>query len=409
MSDPSSTKYPLAAKNKLERELNLKQLQINSLLSITQAINNNVKAPELFAMYRSFLTWEMEIKKMALFIKEEGSWKCVSHEGISETVLLQAKNVDLERFEKLQNLTHETRDPFLAQFDVVIPVHHKKQPIAYTLIGGFEEEEDMYNKVRFITTITNIIAVAIENKRLFKWQTEQELAINMQQMLIPAGLPSGPAFELASIYKPKLGVGGDYFDCIEIAPGKYVFCVADISGKGIGAALLMANFQASFRSLIQQGKPLEKFIHDLNIGLYQVTGGDKFLTLFLVEYSVHTRKLRYINGGHNPPVFVEDGKKYDLEKGCTILGAFRELPNVEVGEKVISGNATICIYTDGLTDTRNSAGDYFTGEVLGEFATHQASRSASLFNDNLLETLDEFREGQDFPDDLTVLTCKISA
>lgn len=409
MSEQKSGKYSIASKGKLERELNLKQLQINSLLSITQAINNNVKAPELFAMYRSFLTWEMEIKKMCLFILEEDNWKCVSNEGVSEEILSHATNVDLSKFEKLQNLSKEKEDYFLSQFDVVIPVHHKKSPIAYTLIGGFEEEEDMYNKVRFITTITNIIAVAIENKRLFKWQTEQELAIEMQQMLIPSGLPQLKEFELASIYKPKLGVGGDYFDCLQVDEQKYVFCVADISGKGVGAALLMANFQASFRSLIQQGKPLEEFIHDLNLGLYQVTGGEKFLTLFLVEYDLENKKLRYINAGQNPPVMVMNEEVYELNKGCTILGAFKKLPMVEVGESELKGEILLCIYTDGLTDTQNGQGDYFAGEILASFTKNNRKLSAKDFNESLQNRLMEFKGEQDYPDDFTVLSCKILA
>lgn len=409
MSEQPSTKYPIAAKNKMERELNLKQLQINSLLSITQAINSNVKAPELFAMYRSFLSWEMEIKKMALFIFEDDQWKCVTHEGVSEATLATASQVNLEQFEKLHNLNQAEHGPFLSQFDVVIPVHHKKSPIAYTLIGGFEEEEDMYNKVRFITTITNIIAVAIENKRLFKWQTEQELAVEMQRMLIPSGLPQLEGFELASIYKPKLGVGGDYFDCIETAPGKYVFCVADISGKGVGAALLMANFQASFRTLIQQGKPLMEFIHDLNLGLYQVTGGEKFLTMFLVEYEINTKKLRYINAGHNPPVLVMQGKHYELNKGCAILGAFKKLPEIEVGESVLNGEVMLCIYSDGLTDTKNIQGTYFSNELLSRFTLEHSQLSANDFNDTLQKNMEAFKGDLDFPDDFTVLTCKILA
>jgi len=117
---------------------------------------------------------------------------------------------------------------------VVIPVKHKEQDIAFLFIGGLEEDDEMYNKVQFITTITNIIAVAIENKRLFKRQLEQsrmkremELASEMQLQLVPSKLPSDECYELASIYKPQLGVGGDYFDYIELNEREFAFCVAD--------------------------------------------------------------------------------------------------------------------------------------------------------------------------------------
>ena len=416
MSQFAERKKELISTKKLERELNLKQLQINSLLSITQAINDNVKAPELFAMYKSFLTWEMEVKKMALFILQEGIWICVTHQGISGNYIPKSAGEKLLQFEKLQSLKDE-KVPFFKDFDVVIPVKHKKEPIAYTFIGGFEENDDMYNKIQFITTITNIIAVAIENKRLFKRQLEQErlkremeLASEMQHMLIPATLPQTDCFELASIYKPKLGVGGDYFDFIGLDEDNFVFCIADISGKGVAAALLMANFQANFHTLIRKNDPLEIFIDQLNQSLYRITGGDKFLTLFVAKYNTKSNQLSYINAGHNPPFLVMNDVCIELDKGCAILGGLSSLPEIEVGKETLQENALICTFTDGLTDTQNTNGDYFTQKMMKEFVQSHAQLDVQKFNDKLFQTVENFKdENQEYPDDFTVLTCKISA
>ena len=180
----------------LERDLNLKQLQIKSLLTITQAINENISADSLFNMYKSFLSWEMGVEKMLLFIWNDSNWECVSR--ISDGDIMDEDKLDelLGQFSRLHTI--KETDPIEIQlFDIVIPVFHKQMPLAYALIGGIKEKDDLYNKIQFITTITNIVAVAIENKRLFKRQLEQEryekeynLAREVQQMLIQIGRAS---------------------------------------------------------------------------------------------------------------------------------------------------------------------------------------------------------------------------
>ncbi len=414
MPNYSEIKSSLSKIETLERELNLKQLQINRLLNITQAINNNVSAEGLFNMYKSFLGWEIGIKKMALYIKEDDFWFCACSIGISEELLTQDISEILPKYTRLKNL--ENKDNVLLQeLDVVIPVRHKDQPIAYVFIGGFSDDEDMYSKVQFITTITNVIAVAFENKRLFKRQLEQErlkkemeLASKMQRMLIPKSLPKNDHYELSSIYKPHLGVGGDYFDFIEFENGQIVFCVGDVSGKGVAAALLMANFQAIFHTILAKRTSLDEFIIDLNAAVNVITKGERFITLFVAEYNIEERKLYYVNAGHNPPIFVSDGQLQLLKKGCTILGPFEELPEVEIGTVSLSGEqAAIVAFTDGLTDLQNEKGDYFDEQILSKFVLDNFKSSAYNLNQTLMKTIDAFRGKQSYPDDITILTCKV--
>ncbi len=415
MASFSDIRQGPASMEKLERELNLKQLQVNRLLNITQAINHNVSASELFQMYRSFLGWEIGVKKMALYVRQEDTWSCTAYIGLDESLLQTDVSQLLPRFKRITNLGSSDH-PLLAAFDVVIPVLHKDLPIAYVLIGGFGEEEDMYEKVQFITTITNVIAVAIENKRLFKRQLEQErlrkdieLASEVQRMLIPKSLPSTDDYELASIYKPQQGVGGDYFDFIQFDDGKIVFCVGDISGKGMAAALLMANFQANFHTLIRKRAKLDDFIRDLNHSVNIITGGERFITFFIAEYDIAGRRLNYINAGHNPPVLFHAGELVLLNKGCTILGSFRELPEVEIGSLDLPGEALIFSFTDGLIDLKNQHGEYLNEQLLYDFVCNEHARSACQFNQLLMERIETFRGDQSYPDDFTVLTCKISS
>ncbi len=336
---------------KLQQELSLKQLQINSLLTITQAINDNVAAPELYNMYKSFIGWEMGIKRMALFFNQEGTWQCVVHlqaEGLSERDDLGPV---LTKFFKTQRITKN--DPESLQgFDLIVPVYHKKSPIAFALVGGIRSDVDEYTRIQFITTFTNIIAVAIENKRLFRKQIEQErfardmeLASSVQKMLIPEHSPSSPFFETATLYKPHFTVGGDYFDFIQYDERRLVFCIADISGKGVSAAILMANFQAILQSLIYQYRDLETFVFALNQAVYRITKSDRFITLFIGELDLRANTLQYINAGHFPPFLIQNGQITRLESGCTIIGAFETLPEIHMGEvKLNPSRHHLCLH-----------------------------------------------------------------
>lgn len=398
----------------LERELHLKQLQVNQLLNITQAINSNISAEGLYRMFESFLGWEIGVKKMVLYIKTEDTWENVAAIGLTPQQLTTDVTELLKEITRMKNLD-DSDHPLIGAFDLVIPVRHKEHPIAYVFIGGFSDDDDMYSKVQFITTITNVIAVAIENKRLFKRQLEQErlkreveLASEIQRMLIPTALPHKNNYSLESIYKPQLGVGGDYFDFLEFEDGKIVLCVGDVSGKGLAAALLMANFQAIFHTLIHKRDDLITFIQDLNLAVLRITGGERFITFFVAEYDTHQRILRYISAGHNPPVLVVEGKSHLLKAGCTILGAFKDLPEIEVGEIRVDGEATLLIYTDGLTDLLNAEGEYFDEDKVLHFTTSHYHMSATDFKKQLLREIDAFKGDQLYPDDFTVLICKIA-
>ncbi|MBK8628330.1 MAG: serine/threonine-protein phosphatase [Saprospiraceae bacterium] len=397
---------------KLEKELSLKQLQIKSLLTITQAINDNVSADGLFNMYKSFLSWEMGIEKMALFVTDGEEWECTA-----------AINFEKKRTEKMVPLllihkrlhTIKNDDHILLEgFDIIIPVFHKDVPIAYAVIGGIKEKEDLYNKIQFITTITNIIAVAIENKRLFKKQIEQEryqremeLASEVQQMLIPEIWPVESKFAISKIYKPHFNIGGDYLDYIRFDDDRFAFCIADISGKGVSAALLMANFQAMIQSLIFQYRDLETFVFALNQSVYRITKSDKYITFFVAEIDLKHKTLKYVNAGHYPPILKMNGSLIRLDKGCSFIGAFEKLEKIKEEKINLEPGAMIVSFTDGLPDLRNKDEEYFGDSYLEIFVDENCEMSPESFNQKLLEEIDDFRGENEIADDIAVLTCKI--
>lgn len=403
--------------HKLERELHLRQLQVRRLLQITQAINNNVTVNDLFGMYRAFLRDELVVKEMALFVRDnldDSQWVIATQIGFDD-LPLPGEDLDPELAKFVRpGLVDPSGHPFFTRFVHVVPVLHKERPIAYIFIGAFEDEDDMYERVQIITTITNVIAVAIENKRLFRRQLEQDrleadmdLGAKVQQMLIPERFPAREAYEIATIYKPKLGVGGDYIDYKEFDDGKLVFCIGDFTGKGVSAALLMANFQANFHTLIKKRTSLYDFVVEINDAVYQITQGERFVTFFVGEYDQKKHTLCYVNAGHPPPVLVHDQGIRLLDKGTLVLGSIDELPMLEVETIALPEQALICSFTDGLTDLQNPAGETLDEDILYNWTRRQHGRSAASFNRSLKVFLDEFRQHTEYPDDLTVLTCRI--
>lgn len=408
MSDPGQLTV-----EKLQQELSLKQLQINSLLTITQAINDNVAAPELYNMYKSFIGWEMGIRKMALFFKEDDEWVCTTQ--LKAEILAERRDLGpaLLRYAKTQRITESDPGPFQG-FDLIIPVYHKRNPIAFALIAGVRADADEYTRIQFITTFTNIIAVAIENKRLFRKQIEQErfardmeLASSVQKMLIPDHIPVSRYFDIATVYQPHLTVGGDYFDFIPYDEKRIAFCIADISGKGVSAAILMANFQAILQSLIYQYRDLETFIIALNQAVYRITQSDRYLTLFIGELNLRTNRLNYINAGHYPPFLIQRGEMTRLETGCTIIGAFESLPAIEMGEVDLAPEGIIFSCTDGLIDVENELGFYFDEQQLHDVLQNAPGAvSAAEINDRMMQAVDHFRGSRPYPDDIAMLTCR---
>ena len=402
------------SRDEMEHLLHLRQLQLRSLLTITQAINDNVSASGLFDMYKNFLAWEMEVDRMTLFTKVEDEWESVVSINIDFKIDKPDVIENLLKYNRLHTITEEDH-PLLREFDILIPVYHKNDPIAYTLIGGFKDKEDLYNKIQFITTITNIISVAIENKRLFKQQLQQErlekeieLAEDVQRMLIPDHLPTREQFNIASIYKPHFNVGGDYFDYIPLDENRFILCIADISGKGVAAAILMANFQAILKVVIRSAESLEEIVRALNKNVFEITKSDKFITFFIALVDLKKKEIEYVNAGHNPPYVTENGEISPLDKGSTVLGAIEELPFVECGKHPFSEQTLFLAYTDGLVDLKNEEGKYFDHDQIADFMRRNANLNAHEFNNRLHQRLEAFKGDKAYPDDIAILTCQIT-
>ncbi|MGB3464144.1 MAG: SpoIIE family protein phosphatase, partial [Cyclobacteriaceae bacterium] len=339
-----------------------KEIELRSLLEITQAINNNLSEESLYKIYHFTLLANLNIKKLCLYVLDD-AWECKVNFGTSADfygISLPENYKNLKSNQKVNDCEAQ-----FCEFSDVIPVSHKDRLLAVLLAVG-SEMEDTGVDLTFLQAITNIIIVAIENKKLARKQLEQEayrkemeIAKQVQNYLFPKYLPKEANLQLEASYIPHNKVGGDYYDYITVDASRFILCIADVSGKGVPAALLMSNFQASLRTLVRKSDNLTEIVSELNYQINLSGNAENFITFFIALYDAKTKKLSFVNCGHNPPLLLEREKETLLEAGTTILGMFQPLPFIKEGEVTDLENFLLFCYTDGLTETFDSNDEEF--------------------------------------------------
>lgn len=395
---------------RLLHELKIKQLQLHWLLQITKAINYDLPAQQLFEIYQVVLRDHLKVGKAILFLKDE-KW----HKTFQYGCQIDIENMQLEELFSSSNMEiSQSPITWFSDFETIIPVYHNNKPLAYALIGNFEYSvaDNPKEILPFIHTITNIIVVAIENKRLTvesinqaAMHREMELAAKMQAMLFPQQLPINETFEIAATYLPHQQVGGDYYDYIPISSEESYLCMADISGKGISAALLMSNFQANLHALLKFRPTLTDLVHELNACVNKSAKGEKFITFFIAHIHTGEKTIRYVNAGHNPP-FLKDGVQFSLlETGTTGLGMFEDLPFIQEGKADFPDHSILFCYTDGITDIEDQDGNLFGMDKIQEILTqHEEVYTMNDLHLILVDAFYKFKGANPFPDDITMLS-----
>lgn len=400
----------------IQQRLDFANFKLKSLLGITLAINANKPARELLDKYQQILCTGLNIKTLAVFIVSIG-WKKVISVGIEDNFGDNADEVSstLSPFSEITDLS-KREEPFFRNFDVLIPVFHKDIQLAYVLLGENRDVaqrfERLFDHLDIIQTLTNIVAVALENKRLYKKSLEQEslkaeleVASKLQAMLIPNAnsIKKNDFISVSTYYHPHSMVGGDYYDFIQLNDSDFGFCIADVSGKGISAAMLMANFQANLRILFKKNIPLVSLIRDLNQNVNNSSQGDRFVTFFVGKYSAKRKSLHYINAGHNPPLLLrkDTSDLVYLTAGCVGLGMLEEIPKITAGTIAISSGDKLLCYTDGLIEAENDKGEMY-GTIPLEGAITIDGNAEDVIH-YLKSDLDTFVGDKALTDDISIL------
>ena len=341
----------------------MSNFKLNALLEITLTINENRPVEDLLAKYEKFLLQDLEIGK-AIILNKNHEWECLLDAGfgteVSESLCRQE---DLYSITEISRIGVDTPE-FPGGGDYIIPVLKNEEPIAFVIIGDIEEGEGLspvVKHLRFIQTLSNIIIVAIENIRLYNEnlrqvaiKREMELASKMQTMLIPSDdkLPSNDKIQFKAFYHPHFEVGGDYYDVVMLSDHEVGFCIADVSGKGISAAILMSNFQANLRALWTEEISLHELVSKLNERVMNSAKGEKFITLFVAKFNTDRNELQFVNAGHNPPLLYKPESKelITLKSGCVGMGMLDDLPFVNEEKVFVDTPVKILAYTDGLVE-----------------------------------------------------------
>lgn len=396
----------------LESQLELKEFKLNSLLEITNAINANLAIDQLMKIYDFIIKEHLNFDKYALFHLEE-DWTLLAKVKVSNKIKEMDVNHELHRFKDI-TFIESSFSQILSEFNIVIPVYHNEKAIAYLLISTQGTSQSIMDELNFVQTLTNIIVVAIENRRLAKEkiiqeriQKDLEVASELQKLLFPADLPSNRRMDVSAKYTPRHEIGGDYYDFIPLGDEEYIICIADVSGKGISAAMLMANFQATIRTLFKyQRFDMEFLLEELNKKVMKTAKGEKFITFFIAHYKAHTRELKYVNAGHNHPI-LSNGKKFELlNKGCIGLGMLDELPFIETGKLTLKPNTTLYLYTDGVVELENEAGEHFGIESLVNIIHRFYPLKMDDLNSLIFSKLNEWKNELEFVDDTAVFGCR---
>jgi len=266
---------------------------------------------------------------------------------------------------------------------------------------------DSFNSMT--SSITNLIN---EQKQLQRLENEISIAREVQDQLFPRNLPHVEGVEIEAICRAARSVSGDYYDFIQLSPTHVAIAIADISGKGISAALLMASLQAALRSqlLVPGSETLStaELVARLNKHLVRNTGDDRFATFLVAVFDTATRTLRYTNAGHLPGFCLSDGKSIHLDKGGIVLGIVEDYP-YEEGIVQVPPNSLVIGYSDGLVEPENAYGEEFGVsrlEAAAQRVRHARPRHIAEF---LMTTAEEWSGTPEQADDMTVIVARLSS
>ena len=333
--------------------------------------------------------------------------------------------VDMAASRKLSVLTTDaTEDPRFADRQSVIdmglhsamcvPLETEKDTLGVICAERVSSREPFTDDdLRLLTLMANLAAVKIENARLVedglvrdRMERELRLAAEIQRGLLPKDFPSCGDFEIVAESMPSLHVGGDYFDFILLPDGRLGTTIADVAGKGVSASLLMASLRAALQSEARPGVGPAELARKLNDFIFRSSAPNVFITFFYGELNPAAGEFHYVNAGHNPPLLLAaSGVQWPLEGTGMALGM---LAGSDYGEGRISmaPGDILVLYTDGISESRDPAGEEFGIDRIVETIRREADQAAREILDALFCALREFTGGADPEDDRTVVIIK---
>lgn len=403
----------------VNKRLDQKIQELNTLFEIGNELNRVFDKDDILKRLSFSLMGQMLINQFFVAIKENDHLQLVYKKG----AIFTAENVDKCLSVELPNLQTplritENMDKDYAQIckfgvKVIVPMMVQNNVSGYIFLGDkLNNIEFTESDLEFLSTLANIAIISLENARLFqetleKQRLEEELnmAKTIQSRLLPSSMPHINNYDIHGYNIPSKSVGGDYYDIIQINENEYIFTIADVSGKGMPASLLMSNLQAGLHTLHSENYSLSEVTFRLNNLIFRNTNIEKYITFFISKLNLAENKLQYVNAGHNPPyLFYPDGTYKELTKGGIILGMMANMP-FETGELEIKPGCWLTMFTDGVTEAMSPEDIPFEEfRVIDFFKKELKATSSEQLNLKLIDVLYDFAGDPTKDDDITILT-----
>jgi len=314
--------------------------------------------------------------------------------------------------------------------ECLVPILSRENNLIGMLVLGQRLSEEPYSgeDKRLLDSVAAQAGIALENIALAEKMAERmeadrrlaqemEIARQVQARLFPQKLPAMRTLEYTGGCIQARKVGGDYYDFLELCPGRLAMVLADIAGKGVSGALLMANLQANLRSQYALAvDDLPRLLASVNRLFYDNSGDASYATLFFADYDDSSRKLRYANCGHLPPLLlrargssqdrVSEAPKVEwLSSTCTVVGLF-EAWQCEIAEVELAAGDTLVLYTDGITEAENADGEEFgASRLLDTLGSHSHLPAAPLLQ-AVVGAVQQFSGGSEQQDDITLVIAR---
>ncbi|MCD4692016.1 MAG: SpoIIE family protein phosphatase [Calditrichales bacterium] len=407
--------------NQVNRELDQKVQELNTLFEIGKELNQIFDQQNILKQLSYSLMGQMLVNQFIVALKNDDHFETAFKKGS----LFNDKNLAVclkfcGQIPELANplmLTGE--DKFKALYEIgvriIVPMDIQNKIGGFIFLGEkLDESQFTKSNLDFLSTLSNMAMISIENARLFqetleKQRLEEELnlAKSIQSKLLPAQMPQITGYDVHGFNFPSKQVGGDYFDVIQLNDNEYILTIADVSGKGMPASLLMSNLQAGLQTLCTERYPLNEMTAKLNNLIYKNTSIERYITYFMLKLNIQSGSIEYVNAGHNPPyLFSADGSYKTLDKGGIILGM---MPNIqyETGYVEIKPGDCLTMFTDGVTEAMDDKDNEFEEcRVIEFFEKFAAKYSSKELNMRLFEALTDFAGDPTQYDDVTILTVK---
>ncbi len=409
--------------NEVNRRLDKKIQELNTLFEISKEINSTLEGDKIVSVLAYALMGELMVQRCLIYTQENGTLDLRVNKGF------RGEELEVLREENFRNRLRQISQPVLTSklveddlrtnlqsrgIMLILPMSSQNTVRGLVLLGEkITKAEFLDDDVEFSSTLCNAAMISIENARLFqetieKQKLEEELAIarEIQQRLLPKEAPQLGDFELAALNIPTRQVGGDYYDYFPIDNDRYLITIADVSGKGVPAALLMSNLQATLHAMMSADVPFEEIVFRINNFVHRNTTLDKFITAFFAIFDRRNGTITSISAGHNPPyLYHADGSFETLQEGGLLLGMFPNAPYKSETRQLQQGDWVV-MYTDGVSEAMNVNNEDF-GEKRIEAIIHaNLSNTAAGMVEAISGAVKEYTTGAPQSDDITLVVLR---